>query len=86
MSYEKLKAVMINSCNFSGIADILLDLDKFINECGFSGRQTGILDLYYLKGYTQTEVANALNITQQGVSFQLSNIDKKIEDNISRQL
>lgn len=84
MSYTKLRAAMINSCNFSGLADILLDLDRFVSYCEFTNRQANIIDLYYHKGFTQTEVAEALNITQQGISFHLNNIDRKIEKSIKK--
>lgn len=82
MRMNKLQTVAYGSGGFENITDLLIDIKRFIKECDLSDRQREILDLYYIQGYTQAETAERLEITQQGVSFHLTAIDKKLQDSL----
>ncbi|MBC9786777.1 RNA polymerase subunit sigma-28, partial [Heliobacterium chlorum] len=49
-------------------SNLLIDFTDAVEEAGLTARQRLVLYLIYIRCFSQHEVAQMLNITQQGVS------------------
>lgn len=65
--------------NDLAISDILLDLDLLMEQAALTEKQQYILTKYWIEGYTQEQVANMLNITQQMVEKHTKAVKKKFQ-------
>lgn len=61
-----------------GAVELLIDLDSVLSEANLTERQQEIVDLYYFKNWTQSEIANHYNISQQAVVASLNWVKSKI--------
>lgn len=60
-------------------AQILIDLDSIINEAKPTDKQRMAMELVWIEGYKLIEAGEKLNITAQGVYFNLKLLKKKIK-------
>lgn len=70
-------------CYNEGLPELLpliLDIRDLLNKAVFDERQRKVLELYFLKEYTQEEVAREINTSQVTVSTIISTIRKAINE------
>lgn len=77
-SMDKLKVQRFYK-NDMAISDILLDVELLLEQAALTNKQKYILEKYWIGGYTQEQVANMLNITQQMVEKHTKAIKKKFK-------
>lgn len=77
-SIDKLKNQRFYK-NDMAISDILLDVELLLEQAVLTNKQRYILEKYWVEGFTQEQVANMLNITQQMVEKHTKAIKKKFE-------
>ncbi|MGV2685422.1 hypothetical protein GNF82_13620 [Clostridium perfringens] len=58
---------------------ILVDLDNILKEVEPTVKQAKAVDLVWVRGYTLSDAGEILNITAQGVYFNLKLLKKKIK-------
>lgn len=59
--------------------NIIIDIELLLKEAHLTIRQYEIIELYYLQQYTQEEISEQLNISQQAVLDHLNRIKGKIK-------
>lgn len=77
-SIDKLKVQRFYK-NDMAISDILLDVELLLEQAALTNKQKYILEKYWVAGYTQEQVADMLNISQQMVEKHTKAIKKKFE-------
>lgn len=74
---ERIKEQRFYKSDLSA-SDMLLDLELIVELANLTEKQSYILEKYWVEGYTQSQVAEGLGITQQMVEKQTRAIKKKI--------
>lgn len=79
---KQLKNILNLYADFRSLAEkgnvdalaVYLDIEFMLGESGpiHSPKRREIFKLYFIFGYTQTEIADILNITQKAVSYNLT--------------
>lgn len=60
-------------------SDMLIDLDSVIDKANLTDKQKYIMEHYWIRGFTQEEVAKTMGITQQMCEKHSRAIKKKIK-------
>lgn len=58
---------------------IIVDLDSILKEAEPTAKQAKAVELVWVRGYTLSDAGEILNITAQGVYFNLKLLKKKIK-------
>ena len=58
--------------------DMLIDFENLEGKTPLTARQREILDLYYAQGFTQSEIADVLGMTQSAVCDHVALAVKKL--------
>lgn len=66
---------------YSGVdkLDLLIDIDLLLKEAKLTKRQKEVVDLYFFNQYTQEEVAEVLEISQQAVLDHIKKVKIKVQ-------
>lgn len=86
---EGVQALLVNYKQFSlmpyergdyGAVDTLIVLEQAMEEANLTHKQRQALQLVYIEGYTQKEVAKLQGVSQQSVAKHLATATQKIAD------